>query len=74
MTKTTLYSPEIQCGGCAGAIRRTLEAVAGIQSVAVDIDAKTVAVEHDAELVTVANLQTRLEHAGFPSSAVAAGS
>lgn len=68
MTTTRFHAPDIQCGGCAGAIQRTLTPVAGIAQVAVDVDTKTVTVDHDAELVTVENVLTRLDHAGFPAT------
>lgn len=68
MKTTRFQAPDIQCGGCAGAIQRTLSPVGGISAVEVDVDSKTVTVQHDAELVSVENLLTRLEHAGFPAT------
>lgn len=68
MTRTVFSAPDIQCGGCANAIRKCLDAVEGIRSVQVDIDRKTVMVDHDVELASVASVLTRLDHAGFPAT------
>lgn len=42
-------------------------------SVQVDVDAKTVAVAHDALLVSPEAVLTRLEHIGFPATVLTAG-
>jgi copper chaperone len=44
MTTRTYSVPGISCGHCKAAIEGELDGVAGIESVVVDIDAKTVAV------------------------------
>jgi copper chaperone CopZ len=68
MTNTTLSAPDIECGGCAGAIEKALAKVDGIHQTTVDIAAKTVTVSHDTALVSVEAIQTRLDHVGFPST------
>lgn len=45
MSETSTYSvPGVHCGHCKAAITRELEAVAGVESVDVDLDSKRVAV------------------------------
>ncbi len=72
--KTTNFSaPDIECSGCAASIEKALNGVEGIVSVQVDVDAKTVAVAHDALLVSPEAVLTRLEHIGFPATVLTAG-
>lgn len=67
--KTSVFqAPDIECEGCARAIRKALGRVEGIAHVAVDVAAKTVSVAYDEALVSAESLQMRLEHAGFPAS------
>lgn len=66
---TTFSAPDIQCGGCARSIQKALGGVVGIAAVSVDVDAKTVTVEHDPDLASTAAIATRLDHAGFPAAA-----
>jgi copper chaperone CopZ len=48
MRASFTYSvPDISCGHCRAAITREVSTVAGIESVAVDLDAKTVTVIGD---------------------------
>jgi copper chaperone len=45
MSETTTYSvPGMHCGHCEAAITRELEAIAGVESVDVDLDGKRVAI------------------------------
>lgn len=53
MTQQTFDVPDISCGHCKTAIENELSGVAGVDSVVVDIDAKTVAVTGDATTETV---------------------
>jgi len=68
VTKTEFASPDIECDGCANAIKKALGKADGVGSVAVDVAAKTVTVEHDNELASVEALLMRLDHAGFPAA------
>jgi len=62
--KTTFTAPDIECAGCANAIKNALSKVTGVASVVVDIEQKTVTVDHEAPTATV---QTALDNAGFPA-------
>ena len=45
MSETTTYSvPGMHCGHCKAAVTRELEAVAGVESVDVDLDSKRVTI------------------------------
>ena len=47
MTTTTYSVPGVSCGHCVDAITTEVTAVAGVQSVAVDLETKTVTVVAD---------------------------
>lgn len=63
--KTTLKVPDITCGGCANSIRNALGIVEGIKQVEVDVDRKTVSVEHG-HTVSSEQIAQKLDDIGFP--------
>ena len=65
MQTTFLTAPDIVCGGCAGAIMKTLDRLPGVSNVIVDIAAKQVTVTHEAR-VDRETLTTAMDRAGFP--------
>ena len=67
MKTTTLTAPDIECGGCASAIKKSVGAVAGVQGVQVDIDTKRVTVTHEDATLPEA-IQSAVEKAGFKTS------
>ena len=67
MKTTTLTAPEIECQGCASAIKKSVGAVAGVSDVQVDIVTKRVAVTHDDATLPEA-IQFAVEKAGFKTS------
>ena len=62
---TTFSAPDIECDGCANAIKKALGRVDGISDIAVDVDQKTVTVAGDAPTDTVV---AALDKAGFPAT------
>ena len=66
---THLLAPDIECGGCANAIQKSVAALAGVENVAVDITAKVVAVRHSAD-VGEPELIAALDRAGFPATVI----
>lgn len=64
---TTLFNVEnMKCGGCSSNVEKALADVTGVESVAVDLDAKTVSVEGDIDSASIAKIIT---DAGYPASA-----
>lgn len=71
-TQWTGRSGEIECEGCANSIKRTLGKLAGVESVAVTVDSKTIAVSYDSSVTNEEAIKARLEGAGFPAETAAA--
>ena len=64
---TILTAPDIVCGGCAGAIKNALGKVNGVSQIEVNVDTKTVSVEHSNE-VSREKIVEVLDDAGFPTN------
>jgi copper chaperone CopZ len=64
----TVKAPDIECQGCANAIKKALGAVPGVSEVSVDIAAKAVMVKHDETAAPRAAILSALDKAGFPAS------
>ena len=65
MDRTTFSVPDIECDGCANAIKNALGKVEGITAVQVDVPGKSVTVTHD-EKVSRETVSENLEKIGFP--------
>ncbi len=63
-------APNIQCDGCAGAIRRSLGKLPGVVSVDVRVADKRVDVDYDPAVTSVAAIRDRLGAAGYPAEAL----
>jgi len=64
---TTVFNVEkMMCGGCEANVKKALADVANIDSVEVDLDAKTVTVEGAIDSAEIAKIIT---DAGYPASA-----
>lgn len=69
--KTSAYSaPDIECDGCANAIKKALGKIEGIGDVSVDIPAKTVTVTHEEAVAPPTVIIGTLDKAGFPATAI----
>jgi copper chaperone CopZ len=66
---TTLKAPDIECGGCANAIKKAVGALPGVSGVDVDVETKVVTVTHDAQAAPRAAIENVLDRAGFPVAA-----
>ena len=71
MTTRTLSVPDISCGHCERAIKGALEPLAGVQSVAVDIPARTVRVQFDEDAVSIERITGAVEREDYPVASVA---
>ena len=65
-TRTMFRVPTIRCGGCAETITQALNRIDGVEAVDVDVQAKTVAVDHEPRTARE-TLETALATAGFPA-------
>ena len=66
MTKqATLKVPAIHCNSCADTIRRNLEPMAGVESVEVDPESRTVDLKFEESDVTEQQIRGKLEEIGF---------
>ena len=65
MESTTLVAPDISCEHCQHAIEGALSKLDGVNTVQVDIHAKSVAVSYDAQKLTRAQLVEKLDDIGY---------
>jgi len=64
---STLFNVEnMKCGGCSANVEKALASIDAIQSVSVDLEAKTVRVEGDVDAASIAKIIT---DAGYPAEA-----
>jgi copper chaperone CopZ len=68
METTTVKAPDIECEGCASAIKKALGAVPGVNEVNVNVADKTVTVKHDKETAPRTAILAALDRAGFPAA------
>ena len=64
MASTTLSVPEIHCGHCKSAIEGAVGPIDGVRTVEVDVDTRSVRVEHD-DAVSVRALVDVIEDQGY---------
>ena len=61
----TFSVPDVSCGHCKSAIEGALRPLEGVSEASVDIEAKSVAVSYDAQLVSRETLVTEIDEAGY---------
>ena len=61
---TTLTAPEIECQGCVESIQKSLQKIAGIQDIHVDIETKSIVVTHDS-IVSPESIKIAVKKSGF---------
>ena len=64
--QTTIIAPDIECGGCAASIQKALGRQDGVQTVTVDVAAKTVTVDFDPSATNPQQIANTLTDIGFP--------
>ena len=74
MTTKVLSVPDISCEHCERAIKGVLEPLAGVQSVQVDIPARTVRVAYDEGQVDIDKIKAAVEEEEYPVAAVQSAS
>ena len=65
MKDVVLAVPDVSCGHCQESIEGGLRDVAGIGSVSVDIDAKTVSLSFDPTIISEPSIDSHLEDLGY---------
>jgi copper chaperone len=65
MESTTLVAPDISCEHCQHAIEGAVGKMEGVKQVKVDIPTKTVQVEYDPKLVTLAKIEAVMDDVGY---------
>ena len=68
MTTIELSVPTVHCRSCQLNIEESLEDVTGVRASAVDLAAKRVSVDYDADTVDAATIAATIEAAGYPVS------
>jgi copper chaperone len=65
MESTTLVAPDISCEHCQHAIEGAVGKMEGVKQVKVDIPTRTVQVEYDPKLVTLARIEAMMDDVGY---------
>ena len=65
MESTKLVAPDISCEYCQHAIEGAVGKMDGVKTVTVDIPTKTVHVEYDPKLVTLAKIEEVMDDVGY---------
>jgi len=68
MTTTTLSVPDISCGHCKTSIEGAVSALAGVETVEVVVDDKTVGLAFDDGAVSLDDIITTIEEQGYTVS------
>ena len=61
----TLVAPDISCEHCQHAIEGAVGKMEGVKQVKVDIPTRTVQVEYDPKLVTLAKIEAVMDDVGY---------
>ena len=65
MESTTLVAPDISCEHCQHAIEGAVGKLEGVRTVRVDIPSKTVHIDYDPQIVTLAKIEEVLDDTGY---------
>ena len=65
MESTTLVAPDISCEHCQHAIEGAVGQLDGVSQVKVDIPTKTVHIDYNPEIVTLAKIEEVLDETGY---------
>jgi mercuric ion binding protein len=63
----TFNVPGMTCALCPITVRKAMESVEGVKSVAVDFDARTATVTFDPSMTTIEAIATASANAGYPA-------
>ncbi len=69
VTRVVLEVPNISCEHCERTVRSTLEPLAGVQTVQVDVPARAVTVDYDEDTVSLDEMSAALAEEDYPVAA-----
>lgn len=61
----TSFTASITCDGCKNKIMKNMKDVDGVNTTSVDVETKTVSFDYDPEVITVADLKTKVTKLGY---------
>ena len=64
--RATLTAPDISCGHCVATVNKALGSLSGVSHVEADAATKQVDVEFDPARVSLADIESTLDEAGYP--------
>lgn len=70
LSEVKISVPTVQCGSCQNKVEKALQAVAGVQSAQVDLDAKVALVSFDPQKVELAALENAIALVGYDANNV----
>jgi copper chaperone len=73
VTRVVLEVPDISCEHCERTVRSTLEPLSGIQTVQVDVPARSVTVDYDEGTVSLGEMSAALADEDYPVASWTAG-
>lgn len=62
----TVTAPDISCGHCVATVQRAVGELAGVNAVTADADTKQVEVTFDPVRVSVPQIESAMDSAGYP--------
>lgn len=65
MAKTVINVDGMACEHCVNAITKAVGAIGGVSGVSVNLDAKTVTVDHDPDTASVEKIKLEIEDQGY---------
>ncbi|MDZ7265931.1 MAG: heavy-metal-associated domain-containing protein [candidate division KSB1 bacterium] len=70
LSEVKISVPTVQCGSCQNKVEKALQAVAGVKTAKVDLDAKVARVSFDPQKVGLAELEKAIALAGYDANNV----
>lgn len=64
--QVTITAPDISCGHCVATVQGAVGGLFGVSQVTADADTKQVAVTFDPNRVSVAQIESAMDEAGYP--------
>ena len=62
----TLTAPDISCGHCVASVQQAVSGLEGVSAVTANADTKQVEVTFDSSRVSLAQIESAMDEAGYP--------